>query len=116
MIIIFGHFFVPFLSLLRIDFKLKLSVMLPLAIWAWLMHFCDVSFNVMPVLHPDNFQIHFMDIGAFLIIGGVLAILFLRSLGTAALFPIRDPRLKESLTQHELPPATAPTNPGEALH
>jgi len=116
MIIIFGHFFVPFLSLLRIDFKLKLGVMLPLAIWAWLMHFCDISFNVMPVLHPDNFQIHFMDIGAFLIIGGILAILYVRSLGTAALFPIRDPRLKESLTQHELPPVAAPANPGEALH
>ena len=39
MVIVFGHFLVPFLALLRIDFKLKLSVMIPLCIWAWLMHF-----------------------------------------------------------------------------
>ena len=107
MVVIFGHFFVPFLTLLRIDWKLKLCVMLPVAIWAWLMHFSDLSFNIMPVLHPKNFVLHWMDIGAFLIIGGVLSILFIRSLGTTAAYPLRDPRLKESLTSHELPAADA---------
>jgi len=47
-IIIFGHFFVPFLMLLRIDFKLKLITMLPLTIWAWCMHFIDLEFQIMP--------------------------------------------------------------------
>jgi len=116
MVVIFGHFFVPFLTLLRIDFKLKLAVMLPLAIWAWLMHFCDLSFNIMPVLHPANFVLHPMDIGAFLIVGGILTILFLRSLGSTAAYPLRDPRLKESLTQHEIPPITAPAGREEILH
>lgn len=103
MVIIFGHFFAPFLALLRIDFKLKIAVMLPLAIWAWLMHFCDLSFNIMPVLHEKNFVLHWMDIGAFLIMGGILAILFLRALSSVPAYPLRDPRLKESLTSHELP-------------
>jgi hypothetical protein len=103
MVIIFGHFFVPFLTLLRIDFKLKLAVMGPLAIWAWLMHFSDLSFNIMPIPHPEGFVLHWMDLGSFLVIGGILAILFLRSLGTTAAYPLRDPRLKESLTSHELP-------------
>ncbi|HTD67249.1 MAG TPA: quinol:cytochrome C oxidoreductase [Candidatus Limnocylindria bacterium] len=102
-VIIFGHFFVPFLTLLRIDVKLKLTIMLPIAVWAWLMHFFDLSFNIMPTLHPENFVLHWMDIGAFLLIGGILTILFLRSLGTTAAYPLRDPRLKESLTSHELP-------------
>jgi len=54
MLIIFGHFFLPFLALLRIDAKLSLPVMIPLALWAWLMHFCDVVFNVMPpCFRPD---------------------------------------------------------------
>jgi hypothetical protein len=44
-----------------------------------------------------------MDIGAFLLIGGIMATLFIRSLGTTAAYPLRDPRLKESLTSHELP-------------
>jgi len=116
MVIIFGHFFVPFLTLLRIDFKLKLSIMLPLALWAWLMHFCDLSFNIVPVLHPDNFVLHWMDLGAFLVIGGVLAILYVRALATTAAYPLRDPRLKESLTQHEIPPVTAPAGREEILH
>ena len=103
MVIIFGHFFVPFLALLRIDFKLKIAVMLPLAVWAWLMHFTDLSFNIMPTLHVKNFVLHWMDIGAFLLIGGILTILFLRSLASTAAYPLRDPRLKESLTSHELP-------------
>src|SRR5947207_3974159 len=38
-ILIFGHFFVPFLTLLRIDAKLAYWVMVPMMIWAWLMHF-----------------------------------------------------------------------------
>jgi hypothetical protein len=107
MVIIFGHFFVPFLSLLRIDFKLKIAVMGPLAIWAWLMHFFDLSYNIMPVAHPKGFILHWMDIGAFLVIGGICAAWWLKSLGTTAPYPVRDPRLKESLTSHELPPGEA---------
>ena len=103
MVIIFGHFFVPFLTLLRIDFKLKIAVMGPVAIWAWLMHYTDLSFNIMPIPHPEGYVLHWMDIGAFLLMAGVLATLFLRSLGTTAAYPLRDPRLKESLTSHELP-------------
>ena len=110
MVVIFGHFFAPFLTLLRIDFKLKLAVMFPLAVWAWLMHFCDLSFNIMPALHTENFVLHWMDLGAFLLIGGVLAILFIRSLGTTAAYPLRDPRLKESLTSHELPAVEVPAS------
>jgi hypothetical protein len=103
MVIIFGHFFVPFLTLLRIDWKLKLTVMGPLTIWAWLMHYNDVAFNILPVLHPENYTVHWLDIGSFLVIGGILTIMFLKSLKTSAAYPLRDPRLKESLTSHELP-------------
>jgi hypothetical protein len=47
-IIIFGHFFVPFLLLLRIDIKHMFPIMSALAAWAWLMHYCDMHFNIMP--------------------------------------------------------------------
>src|SRR5439155_7042235 len=40
MLIIFGHSFLPFLALLRIDAKLSLPLMIPLAAWGLLMHFC----------------------------------------------------------------------------
>jgi hypothetical protein len=100
MIIVFGHFLVPFLLLLRIDFKLKLSVMLPLAAWAWLMHFCDISFNVMPVLHRDGFVVHPLDLTCLAFIGGVLAIVFIKYFKTHKPYPVNDPRLGESLGVH----------------
>jgi hypothetical protein len=112
MVIIFGHFFVPFLTLLRIDVKLKLAVMGPIAIWAWLMHYMDMQFNIQPAFRPDNFVLHWMDIGSFLVIGGILSILFLKSLATTPAYPLRDPRLKESLTSHELPAE----EPAQASH
>src|SRR5262249_13830586 len=70
-IVIFGHFFLPFLVLLRIDVKLKMSVMVPLFIWAWLMHFNDMSFNIMPVLHRDNFHLSWQTIACMALMGGL---------------------------------------------
>src|SRR5258708_20933448 len=78
MVIIFGHFFVPFLGLLRIDVKNIFSYMLPLCIWAWLMHFVDLSFNIMPVLHPVNFVLHWMDIGSWALFSAIFALSFLQ--------------------------------------
>jgi hypothetical protein len=98
-VIIFGHFFVPFLMLLRIDFKLKLKVMIPLAVWAWLMHFVDMEFQIMPALHP----VHFLnpglisDLGCVALLVGVLMMVFLASLRKYPLYPLKDPRLAEAL-------------------
>jgi hypothetical protein len=96
LVIIFGHFFLPFLLLLRIDFKLKLAVMGPLFVWAWLMHFTDMSFNIVPVLHPENFKLHWMDLACMMFIGGLLTKLFVKQLNSAPIVPQKDPRFAES--------------------
>jgi hypothetical protein len=100
MLMIFGHFFLPFLLLLRIDTKMSINIMLPLAIWAWLMHFCDLSFNIMPVLHPDGFVVHWLDIACMAFMGGVMALWFLRNFRAHPPFPQRDPRMAECLGIH----------------
>jgi hypothetical protein len=97
LLMIFGHFFIPFLLLLRIDTKLSVTVMLPLVIWAWLMHFCDLSFNIMPVLHPDGFVLHWLDVACMGFMGGLLAMFFLRDFRAHPPFPQKDPRMAESL-------------------
>lgn len=114
MIIIFGHFFLPFLLLLRIDVKLS-WLMLPMAVWAWLMHFVDLSFNIMPVLHPNGFHLSWLDLACLAFMGGILATVFLRSLASHPAFPQRDPRFAEAMGIYvppasELPPS-APTQP-----
>ena len=99
MIIIFCHFFLPFLMLLRIDWKLKLTVMFPLCAWSWLMHFFDVSFNVLPAGRPEGFgfQWLWLDLACLAFIGGVLTRVFLKNLASHPYFPQRDPRMAEGL-------------------
>ena len=109
MLIIFGHFFLPFLALLRIDAKLSFPVMIPLAVWAWLMHFCDVAFNVMPPLLPHGFGEHPETLasmfGCLAVLGGLLAIVWLKYFKAHPAFPQRDPRMLEALGIHH-PPAS----------
>jgi hypothetical protein len=101
MILIFGHFVLPFVTMLRIDAKLNLSVMLPLAAWAWLMHFCDMSFNIMPLIHKGGFVIHWLDLACMAFIGGVLALVFIKYFNAHKPYPVNDPRLGEALGVHQ---------------
>lgn len=96
MIIIFGHFFVPFLGLLRIDVKLKFWYMTGLIIWVWLMHFIDMSFNVAPVLHKAGYHLDLMDIGCTALMIGFLLWTFIKQLNAHPIVPQKDPRFAES--------------------
>ncbi len=108
LIIIFGHFFVPFLTLLRIDVKLSLTIMAPVVCWAWLMHFIDVCFNVLPVSNPGGFPTNWiwLPLGCAALMLGILIKAFLKQFNAHPPYPIRDPRLAESLGVY-VPPATA---------
>ena len=81
--IIFGHFFIPFLALLRIDVKSKFQYMVPICAWAWLMHWVDMSFNIMPVLHPNNFHVSWMDLATWAFMAGLLSWRFLKNYAAA---------------------------------
>jgi hypothetical protein len=111
MLMIFGHFAFPFLALLRIDAKLSLTLMVPLAVWAWMMHFCDLSFNIMPVIHKDGFVLHWTDLACLAFFAGVLSLVFIKYFKSHAPYPVKDPRLGEALGVHHggaLPPIVAP--------
>jgi len=99
MIIIFGHFFVPFLGLLRIDVKSNFAIMVPIAIWAWLMHFNDMCFNILPVRFPNGFPFAWiwLPLGIMAFMGGLLAKAFLQKFASAPPFPQKDPRLIEAM-------------------
>jgi hypothetical protein len=99
MIIIFGHFFVPFLGLLRIDVKSNFAYMTAIGVWAWLMHYFDLAFNVKPVLHPGGFPVHWMwlDFGIMAFMGGLLAKIFLAKYASTPPYPLKDPRLIEAM-------------------
>jgi hypothetical protein len=108
LVIIFGHFFLPFLVLLRIDVKSNFSIMVPVAIWAWLMHFVDMTWNVMPVHFTDGFPVGWAAIALALVafMAGLLAIVFLKKFNSTPPFPQKDPRLIEAMGLYH-PVATA---------
>ena len=98
-VIIFGHFFLPFLSLLRIDVKNSFKLMVPLCIWAWLMHFVDLSFNIMPVAHREGYPLQWLwlHLGCWAFMAGLIAWRFLKEYAAHPPYPIKDPRLIEAM-------------------
>lgn len=107
MIIIFGHFFLPFLALLRIDLKLTFWWMTPVCVWTWLMHYFDLSFNIMPSLHPEGFPLLWMwlDLACLALMVGLLTRAFLAAFRRHAPYPVKDPRLCEAMGI-SVPPAS----------
>ncbi len=113
MVIIFGHFFLPFLALLRIDVKSNFALMVPIAIWAWLMHFNDMCFNILPVRFPDGFPFAWvwLPLGIMAFMGGLLTKAFLKLYASSAPFPQKDPRLIEAMGLYH--PVATPISGGE---
>jgi len=99
MIIIFGHFFAPFLGLLRIDVKSVFPYMTGLACWIWLMHYFDMAFNIHPVMHPNGYpwQFIWLDFGCIAFMLGILTKIFLAKLAGSPPYPLKDPRLIEAM-------------------
>ena len=98
-VIIFGHFFIPFLALLRIDVKNVFSYMVPLCAWAWVMHWVDLSFNILPIPHPEGFPLQWLwlYIGCCAFMGGVLSWSFLKQYASHPPYPLKDPRIIEAM-------------------
>lgn len=99
--LIFGHFLVPFLMLLRIDVKVNGLMMMVICVWFWMMHFIDISYNISPALNKSGFVLSWIDIGCMLLLGGLLAHVLFRNLARHPVYPLKDPRLHESIPHHE---------------
>ncbi len=92
-----GHFFVTFALLLPRVTKTNPKYLSWIAYWVLFMHFCDIYILVMPFFKEKGFSPNILDIFAPLTIGSALVFLFIQNLGRHSLYPVRDPRLPESL-------------------
>jgi hypothetical protein len=108
LVILFGHFFVPFLYLLSYRNKVIHAKVKPIVIWILATILVDMCYNILPALkdsHGDSLP--FLSLNLLWVltsvvgIGGVCAWAYLKSFPTTKLIPIRDPRIVESLTHHE---------------
>ena len=92
-----GRFFLPFPLLLLQWTKKTLPVICGVAGWILVMQFLDLYVIIMPMLHKTGFAPSIFDFFALLGIGGTLGAIFLWLLPKSNLFPLRDPRLPESM-------------------
>ena len=110
LLIIFGHFFVPFLALLRIDVKLIPAYMFTLTVWAWLMNYADMAFNVLPVARPDGYYLTWVDVACMVFMAGLMLKFWIKSFLAHPPYPQKDPRMSEGLDLY--PPITAAVTAG----
>jgi hypothetical protein len=97
MLLVFGRFFGPFLILLLQSIKKNPHQLCYVAGWIVFMQLIDMYLVVLPVLHGAGVHLSLWDFAALIAMGSTLAFAFLRIVGKTSLFPVRDPRLIESL-------------------
>jgi hypothetical protein len=109
MVLIFLHFFFPFLFLLwhKNKFGARLKF---IAVWILAFHLLDLYWNIVPQkLATDDhggytirqFSVSWVDITMFLGVGALVIWAFLRSAARQRPIPVRDPRIEESINCHD---------------
>jgi hypothetical protein len=108
MVILFGHFVIPFLYLLSYKNKVTPSRIKFIVYWILATILIDLCYNILPVLkdaHGDPLPFFSLNLVWVLTtvvgVGGIFVWSYLRSFPTQKLIPIRDPRIGECLTHHE---------------
>lgn len=107
-VLVVGHFFVPFVILLWRPVKKTPALLSAVSVWILLMHLLDMYWIVIPERAPSltagggEPQLWMagalgLDILSLLGVGGLLAFVFLQVVGRSSLYPCGDPRLAESV-------------------
>ncbi|MEP6809269.1 MAG: hypothetical protein ABI992_03430 [Chthoniobacterales bacterium] len=96
-ILMVGRFFIPFALLLLRATKTKPEKLCLLAGWVVCMQLLDMYIVIMPELHRSGVHFSIIDLVPLVGIGASLAFCFLQLVGKSSLFPVRDPRVLESL-------------------
>jgi len=100
-LLIVGHFFIPFGALLSRSLKRDPQKLRWVAAWLLFIHWMDVIWLVMPSLDHDGFKFHWTDFTAFFGIG-LLAVAFtIWRLRGKLPVPVKDPYLAVSIRYHQ---------------
>ena len=97
MLLVLGHFLLPFIALMPRFVKRNISLLRVLAIWILIMHYADLFWIIMPNLHHHGIHFSWMDISSVAGIGGIVLWYFWRLFIRQPAVPITDPKLQESI-------------------
>jgi hypothetical protein len=96
-LLIFGHFFLPFGALLSRSLKRDPRKLAVVAAWIMFVHYVDIYWLVIPTLHPEGFHLHWTAVTAFLGVGLIAIAFAVSRLRGQFAVPVKDPYLGESL-------------------
>ena len=99
-LLIFGHFLIPFISLIFFSTKRNRSVLIFFALWIFVFHYIDMYWLIAPNLHHEGAHFSWMDLTTFVGIGGIFLALFWRSFSAKAIVPLNDPNLSTAIESH----------------
>jgi hypothetical protein len=99
LILIAGHFLIPFFLLLPMSVKTNFKIVIPVCLWIGLMHAADLGFNIFSALHNGGYLLKWLwlPLGCLMFMGGFLAAVFLKKLNSYPPFSQRDPRRLEAM-------------------
>jgi hypothetical protein len=109
-LLVVGHFFLPFALLLSADLKKRSALLQKVAAFILVMRLVDLIWYVAPSFRhmvPEGagthglMPMHWMDIAIPVGLTAIWVFLFVRQLRTRSLFPLNDPYLKEAFAHHD---------------
>ena len=92
LILIIGHFFVPFALLLSRRTKRAIQALTMIAAGIFVMRLIDLFWLMIPAFSGNQVPFHWMDFAAIIAIGGIWMTMFIRGLKGQPLIPLHDPR------------------------
>jgi hypothetical protein len=98
LVLVLGHFVVPFVALLSRTPKRRPQRLVVAAIWMLAMHWVDIFWVVAPAGSPASAVPHLVDLTLFVALGSWFLAGAAFAVRNRSLVPERDPRLAESLT------------------
>jgi hypothetical protein len=97
LLLIVGHFALPFALLLSRDLKRNFKLLASIAVFILFMRFVDLYWLVAPDFVKGGFHVSWLDFTAPIGLGGLWLAYFLFQLEKRPLMPINDPALQEVL-------------------
>jgi hypothetical protein len=96
-LILLGHFLVPFFLLLSRDLKRSPPALAAVSAWMLVIHYVDLYWVVMPAADIDRLGLHWTHLTSFVGVGGVSVAAALWLFRAARPVPVRDPFLEDAL-------------------
>ncbi len=95
-VLLFGHFAIPFLALITRAAKRNFKVLKAVAVWLLIMHFVDLYWIVLPVYSTEP-HLSWMDVTTVVGIGGIFLWYFWLQTASGPVIPVSDPKLEDSI-------------------